>query len=870
MVACAILSARPVMGQTPPDTTKKVIDLGPVYAGPGTVAIARRSRVTTTGASTAVLDSALLIAPGSRTLSELLVARLAGVSVLHSSGVLGAGSRVRLRGGSSFISRREPLLVIDGTRVDGNQTSATLDFDGQAPSRLDDIDADDIERVEILRGPAAAAMYGADAAGGVIRITTRTPNAVAALRFHVEGGAAVDATEYPANFSTGTGIAGDATCARYEQASGTCTPGPLLSWNPLEQASPFRIGSHVRVGGSAAGGLTHRVRYALTGSAHDASGILAPSHARRYAGRVNIDTKPLSQVDVSVRSAYLATETEFPFSQTVLLAGLGGNAIDDPANRGYALGGLSGFDVRRRLHTDQDVKRFIGSVSGSWRPAKWVDVAMLAGYESMHRDEAQRSPLIFQFETPPDEFRIARAAERTDRTNVNGVATFNYPVVATVTGETTIGIEWLNRSFRNSQLAGLSDGSAGSRSSSTLQSRVNGFSATQRLAWHERRSLGFGIRRDRFSLGFDPATYRTLDAAWTLSEEPFFPATRAVSMLRLRGAYGRTTDTRALLGGVFAFTPSFPGAPARAVERDGEHISEVEAGVDARLFRRIAIDATWYRQRSSDALAEAGFGNGLVETAGAWRMTGIDASVSADLVKTLHTEWRARLTASTLSSRVERFAGYLRAARDVSVPGAQWLIVPGRPIAGVWSHRLRPRDANGDGIITPNEVTISSDSVYLGSPIPTREIGLSSSFTHRRIRLDALLDHRGGFQQFNLTDAVHCEAEVCGTLYTPGASAGDQARVVSLPRGYNGFVEDGSFLRLREVAVTWTLLPGWSWRHGFQKMTLTALGRNLLTSTGYSGLDPEVNAAGQTSFGSMEFGTLPLPRSFLLRLDITR
>ena len=869
VITLASVTVRPAAGQTSADTTRKVIELPTVYLGPGGVVLPLRSMVTT-GSSTTVLDSATAVAPGSRTLSELLIARLPGVSVLRSSGVLGAGSRVRLRGASSFISRREPLLVIDGTRVDGNQTSATLNMDGLVPSRLDDIDVDDVERIEVLRGPAAAAMYGADAAGGVIRITTHTPNAAPRLRFHIEGGATVDATDYPTNFSTGTGRPGDPTCARFQQALGTCTPGPLLSWNPLEQASPFQVGTRVRAGGNATGALTRRASYLVSGAVHDESGVLAPNHARRYTGRINVDAKPGSRFDVSLRSAYMDAETSFPFSQTVLLAGLAGNAVDDPVNRGYAVGATDRLERLRRLRTDQDVRRFIGSISGSWRPASWVSITTLAGYESLRRNEDQASPLIFQFEpSPTNMVRFAAATERSDRTNLSGTATLNYPVITGVTGETTVGIEWLNRSFRNAQLAGTTGGGFGSQAS-TLRTRINGLSATERLVWQRRRSIGLGVRRDRFtSVGFLPATNVMLDAAWGLSDEPFFPGIRGLNTLRLRSAYGRATDTRPLLGAVLVSIPPFPGAPQN-VERDGERISEVEVGLDANLFGRISLDATWYRQHSKDALAQSGFGTGVLATAGAWRMTGIDAELSARLVNTLHTEWNARLTASTLSSRVERYRSDFPSSRDQPVPGARPFIRAGYPIAGIWGNRIQPRDANGDGILTPNEIDVSSESVFLGSPIPTREIGLSSSLARRRIRVEALIDYRGGFRQFDLTRAVQCEVAVCGTLYAPKASASEQARVVSLPRGYSGFVEDGSFVRLREVAVTWTILPGWSWRHGFQKLTLTASGRNLLTFTGYSGLDPEVNASGQSSFGSMEFATLPLPRTFLMRLDIAR
>ena len=118
------------------------------------------------GASMGVIDSATLAAPIARTLSELLAARVAGVSVLRSSGVVGTGSRVRLRGASGLFAPREPIVILDGVRIDATQNTPGLSLGGQQPSRLDDIDVEQVARIEILRGPATSALYGTDARVG--------------------------------------------------------------------------------------------------------------------------------------------------------------------------------------------------------------------------------------------------------------------------------------------------------------------------------------------------------------------------------------------------------------------------------------------------------------------------------------------------------------------------------------------------------------------------------------------------------------------------------------------------------------------------------------------------------------------------------
>jgi hypothetical protein len=198
-------------------------------------------------------------------------------------------------------------------------------------------------------------------------------------------------------------------------------------------------------------------------------------------------------------------------------------------------------------------------------------------------------------------------------------------------------------------------------------------------------------------------------------------------------------------------------------------------------------------------------------------------------------------------------------------------LVRGYPIGGVWSRPVTARDANADGVIDATEISRSTDSSYVGPSIATREAALATSFrVFRRVTLSTHLDYRGGFQSLNLTERFRCELRICAGLYDPQASVSEQTRAIVASTDGSGFTERGDFVRLREVAVTWVLAPGWSRRAGLSELALTVAGRNLMTLTGYSGLDPEVNYAGQSTFGTTEFLTLPVPRTLLIRLSMRR
>jgi TonB-dependent SusC/RagA subfamily outer membrane receptor len=822
------------------------------------------------GASVGVIDSAMIASSFARTLSELLAARVPGVSVMRSSGIVGGGSRVRLRGATGIYATREPIVVVDGVRVDAMQNAPGLSIGGQQPSRLDDIDIDQIARIEVLRGPAASALYGTNGAGGVIRITTRAASrAKTSWSTYGEGGISTDITGYPANYSTGSGITGEPTCTRAGASIDACSPGPLRSWNPLENASPFRTAARVKAGASLSGGW-RSLGYLVSGTAEHAQGVLEPNDATRYAFRVNADARPVQSLDLALRTSYTHALTTLPIGDLAggtPFNGLAGNAIDDPVDRGYRTDGIAAF---ADVPTDQRVGRAAASFAATWRPERWLTARAIAGGEAVRRDDA-RSLSVTPEPSLPTVTRVEGSTGRDRSVTLGANATASFNLARSLETETTVGIEWLGASRRSadSTIVMTSDG-AGARDLLTTHTkpRVTGLIASERLAWHDRRFIGLGVRHDRTTVPefdattFAPATFVSADAAWVLGDEPFFPHIEWLSRVRLRGAWGRSADYRSYFS-----TPnsSFPFAGEVSPER----IAEAEVGLDALLLQRVWVDATWYRQSSDDAVTCCLVGTPVPN--GAWHTTGLDAALSAEIIKALHVEWSARLTMSFLANRFDGGQG----ARDqgispVLLPRVRSRNVAGHPIAGIWGNPTRTHDDNGDGIITPAEVDVLPDSVYLGSSTPTRELGLTSTVAFHRVTVSALLDYRGGFSQLNGTADNRCEFVICGALYDPRADLDEQSRAIAIDRAGAGFVEDASFLRLRELGVSWAIVPGWAYRHGFARLSTTLIARNLLTFTGYSGFDPETNYRGQTGLGTGDLYTLPLPRAIALRFDLVR
>ncbi|MFN7455788.1 MAG: TonB-dependent receptor plug domain-containing protein, partial [Gemmatimonas sp.] len=104
-------------------------------------------------------------------MGQLLSGRAAGVQVT-SGGATGSGSRIRIRGQASLSLSNDPVVIIDGVRMTSNTGSSSIGVGGSTPSRLDDLTPEEIENIEVIKGPSAATLYGTEAANGVINITT--------------------------------------------------------------------------------------------------------------------------------------------------------------------------------------------------------------------------------------------------------------------------------------------------------------------------------------------------------------------------------------------------------------------------------------------------------------------------------------------------------------------------------------------------------------------------------------------------------------------------------------------------------------------------------------------------------------------------
>lgn len=865
----------------------------------------------------------------STTLPQLLEAQAPGVYINSPGGTTGSASRIRIRGANSLSLTNEPLLIIDGVRMSNEITQSNnlgggVGVGGQASSRFNDINPDDVESIEILKGPAAAALYGTAAASGVIQIRTKRGRPGSARwTTYVEAGTQEDVVDYPANYAqVGTRLSDGAritTCTVDAQVRNACTAraDSLVSFNPLEQASPFVRGTRTSYGMSVSGG-GEIASYFVSGDMDRDWGVFEPNKFRRIGLRTNLNSQLGSDLTLQAGANYTSSRLEFPQNDNNILGILGGallgSAFDNPVSRGW-LSGQTPAEVFA-LDVREDVERFLGSLSANWQAINWLTVVGTTGVDYFTRRNKQTVPpnRVF-FGSFPDGQRAANVTDVWNYT-ANTSATANFSLTPEVRSTTTAGVQYTqeviqgNRAFGAKLLAGTASlqGTAArfAVGEANTDNKTLGALLQQQVGWRDRLFATAAIRTDNnsaFGENFGWITYPAFSLSYVISDEPFFPEMSALSSLRLRAAYGQSgqrpnfrdaisffnTQTITAVGTDFAgVTVGGTGNPDLRPELSREY----ELGFESSLLNeRIGLEFTYYNKKTRDLLVQRpippSVGGTLVQFAnlGISTNTGVEGRITARVFEFRDTRFEINAVGSSNKNRLVSL-GLLPTGQPVpAIVFNPQRHVAGYPLGGFWDEGYTFEDRNGDGLITrvncPGQPALAGGpacelfrtdtAVYLGNPLPTREWSISPRITFRNwLEVSALVDHKGGFKQFNNTARFRCNFGNCQAAYDRSAPLFEQAR--NLAQGFfqtdAGFVEDATFTKLREVALTVTAPKDLAGRLRVEGIRLTIAGRNLKTWTDYTGFDPEVNSTPQQLFSTSDFLTVPPLRMFTTRLTV--
>jgi TonB-dependent starch-binding outer membrane protein SusC len=837
-------------------------------------------------------------------LSSLIQGRSAGVSVNTSSGESGAASRIRIRGSNSVSLSNEPLVIVDGIRITSTESGTTGSY--QTPSRLNDFSPENIESIEILKGPAAAALYGTAAANGVIQITTRRARGGATRwSFFSEQARIEDATNYPASYR------GD--CFIFEVAEGDCQEGAgLISFNPLETPgfSPFRRGDRNKTGVNVSGG-SDAVSFFLATDFERENGIYVTNRAQRLSLRANLDGRFSERLGFSLKSGYVNADITMPPNDNnlygYLLNGLLGSA-DPEIDRGTY--GIPPEETEAFTFRNQ-VGRFTSAFNVNLRATEWLNFVATAGLDRITRHDTET--------VPPNRVRPYysslipigyRESNRFDISNftgtVNGTATV--PLRPNIVSTSSVGGQYaLEQTFATYAFGrGLAPGTSSLSGTSRLftvgetnqQFATLGAFFQQQFALNDRIYLTGAVRGDENSaFGADAgfAWYPSLSASWVVSEEPWFPIANSplLNNLRLRAAWGRSGLRPRFRDAITYYAPEavrVGGAEVAAVTLAGtgnvglrpEIATELEVGFDVGLIRdRLGLEFTYYNKTSDDALVQRrlppslGLTTSRFENIGSVNNRGVEALINARVLQQRNVRWELTLTGSTNRNELVELGEGIEPIILSGVRSEQ-RHQPGFPLGGFWGRPLSFQDRNNDGLLQIDEVSLGDTAVYLGSVFPKREASLITNLTlFNWLNVSALMDHKGGHVQHNFTRFDRCAWEMlCEATYLrSGGDLRDQAGIIAyniLTPGQNtvAWLEKADFVKLREVSVSMTAPGAWTNRFGMNNLRLTLAGRNLKTWTDYKGFDPEVNSSGpEANFLTYDYYTTPPLRYMTARID---
>ncbi len=835
-------------------------------------------------------------------LSDALNSTVPGVVVQSSGGTTGTGTRVRIRGSNSVSLSNDPVLIVDGIRVENASNSTSIGVGGQQPSRLNDISPQDLEAVQVNSGPASSVLYGTDAANGAIVMRTRRGQPGATKwTMSAEGGRLNDYGNYPDNYTGLTAL--DSACAltRVVATVNPCVQVRVRRFNPIEQRSPFRTGNRAQYGISASGGSEQTTFY-LAGHFSDENGVYPVNSNRQVNLLANVFDHVRSNMDIQATVLYTNGKLRLPQNDNnvfgVLSSGfLGGS--DSTVNNGYGfLSPAQSFSIR----TFQNIDHFTGSLQANYRPLSWLEAHAVMGTDFLSRyDENTTFPGFI-----PASFNVTasqgnRAANPFQIYNWTGnfYATASFALTPTLNSTTSGGLLYYH--LRNhGVLASVQQLTAGTNSLSggviptaneqTLETITIGRFVEERLAYKNRLFVTGALRSDdntSFGKRFGNILYPRLSMSWVASEEPFFPKPGWLGALKLRAAYGSSGLHPGPTDALQFFNPTpvvinntdVPGITIGSLGNAAlkpERTNETEAGFDAEfrpLSARIAF--TYYSKLSHDALIavtlppSCGCGTSIFRNLGSVSNKGVEISAAATVIHSRNVNVDLNLGAWGTKSRVKTLGANI-APIIFGLGGATQRMQVGWAPGSYFQRPYTYNDANNDGIIALSEVTLGPTATFQGQPFPDHGGSVSSTITvFQRFHLYGLVDGRFGNKLFNSTEQFRCGLSNCRGRNDPKASLAEQAAAVANILGTQaGYMEDADFVKFRELSLTYDAPAHWATRIGASSLSVTIAGRNLATWTKYKGLDPELNEAGQNNFTTADFLTQPPVRYWIGRINV--
>ncbi len=845
-----------------------------------------------------------------------------GLTINQSTGSVGAASELRIRGRTSLSFSNRPLVYVDGARID--LSSPTSGQQGQEFSRLNDLNPEDIESVEVISGPAAATLYGTEAAAGVIRVTTKT-GVSSAPRYTVEGA-------YGQNWNTTGWLP---RVWHPQSLLGPAARDTLYTFNALMDQSPFRVGDNGSLSANVRGG-EESITYFFSSRWQEEQGTLPNNDRQQWNVRANFNLVPQDDIlDISLSNGFSSSFTRlpdndnniagfipiaqvaFPWVQPLMrdgvrtcplnieIAALTGTPLSDLGFAGCAENATFGsrtFEQVAARENRQDVERYMGSAVVEIHPLEPWTTRLTVGYDQF----AQRTRLVVPVDPArpfgqDSEGNIQRTDVTTRNLTLEASSSLELDLTEDLTSVTTVGGQWIRETSDGTFAEGTtfpagtpSIGNSVVNEGNDVfgETRTLGGFVQQQLSWKQRIFVTPGLRLDdnsAFGANLGVQDLKKINGSWVISEEEWFP--RIFDSFRLRAAWGEssklpgTNSAFALLspvpvirGGneVLGVLPDRPGNQDLKPEKS----EELELGFDlSAMDNRLDFEFTFYDNTTQDAVVaqdlapSLGFPNQQFTNVGEIVNRGIEASVNVRATDRENVTWDWSFILGTNDNTVTRLPEPIIINFGNDSNAGQRIQEGFSFGAYMW----RPVTVAEDG-----SVVVGDTLEEIGQPTPSWEGSVGTTLRlFDNIQVYGLVDFKGGFETMYNTASFTCNllgggavGGTCPDLFETNldGSPTDEARIKQVAAGLGNeapWVESAGFAKLRTLSLRVELPRAWAARLGASGGALTVSGSNLATWDAFSGPDPEVNELGDSLVGRSVFLTEPQARRLTTSLRLT-
>ena len=879
------------------------------------------------GTSVASVDSTVISQAQAVTVDQALQGKVPGAQITQNSGGPGGGGiSVRLRGTNSFIAGSDPLYIVDGVIIDnGSAQLADLGIRSNPQNRLADINPADIERIEVIRGAAAAALYGSRANNGVVQIFTKR-GTLGKPRFSLNSRFAQSELREQQPFNLYPFNENGLPISRFNYQDDIFTNASAQDYNLTVE------------GGNDA------TRYYISGNLSDENGILKSTSSTRAGGRVNLQQQLAQKLIGNVTANYVTTENAVQAFGEQNDYGIMGSlffaptSVDfRPVNGVYPLPpslGTNPLLAIDRIRNPQTIERFIGSAKLTYTPVTRLLLDYTIGIDNVGFEQRQFVPRNAVLGTAPLATGRAQSVFQNTRViNQDAVASYNWKPLGAFELRTTGGFNFTAQHVRTTSATAnglapvgelVSAGSVFNAGQSDIELRTLGFYGQQEVAWNDKLFLTGAVRFDASST-FAPSErwqgFPKFSASYVISEnQPGW-----LNSARVRGALGWAGSQPGIVNAYSQFISytqlPFAGRPGFVndvtygnPELKNERAREWEVGTELGLASgRVGLEATYYDRIVDDLLffrplpTSTGFSRQFAPI-GSMSNKGFELLLRTTNVDAQSLQWFSTITYTRNKNLVESLS-----IQDFqSAGGYPNRIRTGEP-AGVFYGSYAGRNCVTGALLLDSlgRYRRSNQTVDMGATLAARQAlsGGTCNDSLNAVIGDPNPDWMGSFlNEFTIMRKVHVRALLDGVfgnqimnLSTRAQNAGIASNSKEyerellpygdprkLPPTFNSrtqgifeyWIEDGTFIKLREVSASYTLdFP--AVRQVFHDgIDLTVSGRNLFVWTNYSGYDPEINLFGTNAGGigsvqttaadrGFDFGGYPIPRVWAISVRFT-